>query len=209
MAITKVEKQSVALFLSKKTVPQIIADANSYVTKMTGNAYFPAPSPPLATITAQTNTLIASQIVASTRAKGASAQMHTDLKVLEVSLKSLGSYVATIANQTPSNAVAIINSAGMQARKHTARTPKVFTIKQGPTPGVVEVNSKAVKRGSYIYQYTTDQTMANSWVDGYKNMKVKGTITGLTPGTRYYFRVAAVTPSGESAWSPIISFVVN
>jgi hypothetical protein len=209
MATPKVAKETVALSLSKKTVLQVIGDANSYVTQMTGNPLFPAPSPTLATVTAQTNNLIASHTVALTRAKGSAAQMHTDRKVLENSLKGLAAYVEGIANLTPPNAVKIINEAGMQTKKKAVKAPKVFTVKQGPVAGVVLVNSKAAKRSSYIYQYTTDQTMANSWVDGYKNNKVKGTITGLTPGTRYYFRVASVGTTGESSWSPVISLVVN
>ena len=205
----KVPKKTVALLLSKKPAPQVIADAKSYVQKMTGNTNFPTPSPALATVSTEIATLEASYGVSLSRVKGSVAQMHSDLKALSITLKLLASYVENIANADPDNAEAIINSAGMTVKKHTPLPPKVFTVKQGATPGVVLVNSKASKRASYIYQYTTDQNNANSWVDGYKNVKVKGSITGLTPATRYYFRVATVSTTGESSWSPIISFVVN
>jgi hypothetical protein len=205
----KVPKRTVALLLAKKSTPQIIADAKSYVQKMTGNTNFPTPSPSLATVSTQIATLEASYSVSLTKAKGAAAQMHSDLKTLSSTLKNLAAYVENTANADPDNAEAIINSAGMTVKKHTPLPPKVFSVKQGATSGVVEVNSKAVSRASYIYQYTTDQTNANSWVDGYKNAKVKGFITGLTPGIRYYFRVATISTTGESSWSNVISMLVS
>jgi hypothetical protein len=207
--VKKTPKQTVALLLSKQSTSQVITEAKSIVQHMTGNATFPSPNPALTTVSTQIAALEASLAQSLTRVKGASTQTKADRKIVEGSLKTLAGYVENIANQTPDTAVTVINSAGMQAKKHTQRNPKLFTVKQGATPGVVLVDSKAQRGGSYIYQFATDQTLAGGWTDGYKNTKVKGSIIGLTPGTRYFFRLATVSNKGESAWSSIVSLVVN
>jgi hypothetical protein len=74
----KLPKKSVALGLSKQSVPQIIASSDHYVTSMTGNAHFPVPTPTLAAVSAQVLVLTAAYNTALTRAKGASNKMRAN-----------------------------------------------------------------------------------------------------------------------------------
>ncbi len=205
----KVRKQMVALKLYTKSVPQIIAEANLYVQKMTGNPSFPNPSPPLTDISTESAALEAAFTISLTRAKGTASQMHAYKKTLCSSLKGLAAYVETIANKDPDTAEAVICSTGMPLKKPSSLPPKEFSVKQGPVPGNVIVNTKAITKGAYIYQLSTTPDNPASWTDAYKNAKAKGSIYGLTPGMRYYFRVATVDTNGESAWSPQISLVLN
>jgi len=51
----------------------------------------------------------------------------------------------------------------------------------------------------YIIQYGTDQTNWTTFADG-TSTSTTATVTGLTGGTNYYFRVAAVNSAGTGAY---------
>jgi prepilin-type N-terminal cleavage/methylation domain-containing protein len=55
---------------------------------------------------------------------------------------------------------------------------------------------------SYRYQQATDSAFTTGLVEA-TTSNVSSSITGLTPGATYYFRVVAVAVNGEGAWSNI------
>jgi hypothetical protein len=206
--ISKLPKKSTALGLSQQSVSQIITSANHYVQCMTGNVHFPAPTPTLAAVDAQILVLTAAYNVSLTRVKGAANKMHVELSTLKVLLKGLAGYVETMANADPQNAENIINSSGMPVKKTPVHQPKIFSAVAMKTPGMVRLNSKAVPRASYVYEMTTDLTNAASWTNIFIGGQVKFDKTGLTSGTRYYFRVAVSIKGVLSAWSHDLSVLV-
>ncbi|MFI5149305.1 MAG: fibronectin type III domain-containing protein [Bacteroidia bacterium] len=205
----KVHKRTVALFLNRKSIPQLIADARHYVTQITGNANFPAPNPPLADITTEINNLDAAYNLSLTRARGSVSAMHAEATILMHSLKALGAYVELQANKDPENAAVIIEGAGMTVKKTSTRPPRVFNAKQGDIFGTIKLDTKAVKRGSYIYQLSTKPDDPNSWTEVYQGTRVKFTTQPLTEGTTYYFRTATIDKNGKSDWSGIISIMAT
>jgi len=54
---------------------------------------------------------------------------------------------------------------------------------------------------SYVIEKSADPPTATSWGHGGVATKSRASINGLTPGTRYWFRVAAVGTNGQSGWS--------
>jgi hypothetical protein len=54
---------------------------------------------------------------------------------------------------------------------------------------------------SYVNEKSPDPPTLTSWTHAGVSRKSKMTISGLTSGTRNWFRVAAVGPSGQSGWS--------
>jgi hypothetical protein len=209
MSKPKMNKKSVALFLSKKSVPQIIADANLYVDQMNGNADFPNPVPSLSTIQIQVAQVQTAYTVAQTRQKGAVSAMYSVLKVLEVSLKQLASYVETVANADPDLAESIILSAGMTVKKTAVRAPKIFSVKQGITGEEVILNNKALKRAAYIYQLSTDPSKPDTWEIIYSGLRVKYIHKGLTPGIRYYFKTTVISKDGAIDNPAILSLITS
>ena len=202
-------RKTVALLLSKKSVPQIITDSSHYVSCMTGNANFPNPSPTLATLSINIANVKAAYLTSLSGAKGTKGLMYAELKTLEISLKLLAAYVEANANVDTVNAENIILSAGMQVKKASVRKPKVFNVKAGRIEGDVILNSKAVKRGAYIYQMTTNPAQSTSWTDVYQGLHVKCLITGLTLGLTYYFRVVVIDKNGKGAWSHVLSYIAT
>ncbi len=54
---------------------------------------------------------------------------------------------------------------------------------------------------SYLIQKRTDPNTPSSWTHAGTSTKSSITISGLTSGTRYWFRVSAVGAAGQSGWS--------
>jgi hypothetical protein len=202
-------RKTVALLLSKKSVPQILTDAAHYVSCMTGNTHFPNPSPTLATVSINIANVNAAYLTSLSGAKGTKGLMYLELKTLEISLKLLAAYVEANANIDTVNAENIIISAGMQVKKPSVRQPKIFSVKAGKIEGDAVLNSKAVKRGAYIYQMTADPKAASGWNEVYQGLHVKCLVAGLTLGQQYYFRVAVIDKNGKGAWSHSLSFIAT
>jgi hypothetical protein len=206
--IIKLPKTIAVLGLSRITVPGLILKTSLIEGKMTGNTYFPSPLPALSVITTQLGKLVAAQNLVQTKVSGSASAMHAEAKTLEILLKQLTSYVETTANNDPPNAIVIIESAGLQIRKHTSHGQKVFSAKLGKTPGTVLLNTKAAVRSSYLFEMTTDPNTATSWAQIAISQTVKFTQIGLTSGIRYYFRVAVITKSVQGTWSPVLNVII-
>jgi len=54
---------------------------------------------------------------------------------------------------------------------------------------------------SYVIEKSGDPPTVTSWGNSGVSTKSRATLNGLTPGTRYWFRVAAVGTGGQSGWS--------
>jgi chitodextrinase len=54
---------------------------------------------------------------------------------------------------------------------------------------------------SYVIERSPDPPTANTWTQVALVTRSRATITGLASGTKYWFRVAALGPAGQSGWS--------
>jgi chitodextrinase len=52
-----------------------------------------------------------------------------------------------------------------------------------------------------LIQQSADPPTATSWTHDSTSTKSSATVDGLTSGTRYWFRVSAIGPRGQSGWS--------
>jgi hypothetical protein len=198
----------VALKLTKLSVPQKIAKSRFIVTSMTGNVSFTTPSPTLAVITTNINTLETAYIVAQSGGVDDTANMHAKEFLLEVSLKSLAAYVEGIANTNLITAEAVALSSGMDVKHPGTHSPRDFSVKPTGNPGAVKLSTKYEDRSTFIFQMTNDATGATGWITIGQATQATLIKSGLTSGTRYYFRVAAVGKDGQEPWSNILNTVV-
>jgi hypothetical protein len=187
-------------------VKNVGAYAQNIITSCTGNAFFPNPSPPLATLEADLSAFNTAEAFVLNRTKGAAESRNAKLATLKADLEHLMDHVQGVADATPANAEAIIVSAGMAVRKVASHVKGVLTAKPGSVSGEAKLMAKAVAhRASYEWQYSTDQ---KTWTNGPITLQAKTDILGLTAATTYYFRFRGVTKAGEGDWSQVVSLLV-
>ena len=133
-------------------------------------------------------------------------QKNVQRRALIAMLDQLCSYVEFIAGGD----VEIVAKAGFPFVKppenRSISVPTDLQLVAGNQPGEIEMSIKAVRgAGSYVHQYTDDPELKeSSWISTYCT-STKCLITGLTPGTLYYFRVGAVGSREQILYSSVVS----
>jgi len=199
--------RSLAVLDLPKRINVLITFADGVVKAMTGNVYFPSPSPALATVAAAITDLQNAETAALARSKGAAATRNAKRAVLVSLLQQLRMYVQSIVDPNAENGPAIIQSAGMAVKKTATRPPRVFAALAGAVSGTVKVVApSAGARSSYDWQYSTD---GKTWIDLTSTIQAKTNLTGQTPGTVLEFRYRPVTKAGAADWSAPVSYTVR
>jgi len=201
--------RALAVLKMSHRVQYLITFAQSVATAMTGNASFLSPVPTLATLEADIATLVTAETAALTRAKGAAQNRNAKRVVVKGDLERLKAYVQWVADAAnPSDAAAVILSAGMSVRKVTPHAKADLAVKQGAVSGALTLTAKAAAtKAAYNWQYSIDK---KTWTPLPQTLKAKTGVSGLTAATTYYFRCQALTPKGgESDWGQVVSFLVR
>ncbi len=206
MSVLKEIKHPKAVLKLPRRIAALIAFVKAIVQAMTGNPWFPAPSPTLATVTTDINNLDAAESVALTKVKGAAGTRNSKKNVVINDSHGLLAYVQGIADVNPLSADAIITGAGMFIKKTGSHVKSLLQVKQGRVSGSVILTAKSsAARASYEWEYSLD---AVTWVSLPSTLQAKTTVSGLTPLKTYYFRFKAVLKKGEGNWSTYVSAVV-
>jgi hypothetical protein len=200
--------RSIAVLKLSPRIKNVITFAQSLASALTDNISFPSPNPPLATLQANITALSNAETAVLARTKGAVQDRNAKLAALRTNLETLKSYVQGVADAAnPTNAASIVESAGMTVRKITLHDKPALGVKQGSVSGTVNLAAKApAHRASYAWQYSIDQ---KTWTSIPQTLQAKTGVSGLTAGTTYYFRVQALTMTGEGDWSQIVSLMVK
>jgi hypothetical protein len=198
--------RSLAVLDLPKRINVLITYADNVVTRMTGNAHFPSPSPALATVSAAMSDLQNAE-TATLNTKGSAATRNAKKATLVSLLQQLRTYVQSIVDGNEENGPAIIQSAGMAVKKTATRHPRVFAALAGAVSGTVKLVAPAAgHRVSYAWQYSVD---GKTWIDLALTLQAKTTLTGQTPGTVMQFRYRWVLKTGESDWSAPVTLTVK
>jgi hypothetical protein len=174
------------------------------IAAMTGNAFFPAPVPTLADVSLAVDAL---ELAQQALPGGPDETEIRDLREqeLDVMMSNLQVYVENIAQGDPE----IVLSADMETRDAQSPigillAPETITAKQGAAEGSVKLRWKVVKKSSgYRIEGTTDP--AQGWPMVYQSEKASIQVYSLTPGTKYYFRVATLSHAGYEGYSPVVT----
>jgi hypothetical protein len=203
-----IHRATISLDIPTK-MADVILYGNNIVQKLTNNPSFPTPTPSLAALTAAVDDLHAAETVALSRARGSATVRNDKLAVLVSLLQQLDGYVQSVADATPENGAAIIESAGLAVRKIPTPGKRAFAARPGALTGTAIVTAvSAGPRSSYEWQYSTDG--GKTWVSAPATTQGKTTIAGLPAGTTVQFRYAPVTPKGgQGNWSPAVSLLVR
>ncbi len=189
-----------------RTAAGLIAFAQLVVQKMTGNAYFPAPTPALSAVTSAIEAY-ASAVSASQTTKGLKGLRASTKRTLIGLLNQLCDYVGVIASANPELALQIAESAGMTLKAPTWHYKGLISVVQGALSGTVVCRAKAPGiPTNYFWSYSLDQ---KTWTDVPLALTATITLTGLTPGQTYYFRYHTMNRKGTSDPSQVVSLMVK
>jgi hypothetical protein len=203
---TKAHRSLAVLDLPKR-INVLITYADNVVKMMTGNAYYPSPSPALTVVSAAITDLQNAETATLSRLKGAAATRNAKRAALVSLLQQLRTYVQTIVDGNEENAPAMIQSSGLAVKKTAVRKPRVFAALAGANSGTVKlVAPSAGRRVSYAWQYSTD---GKTWIDMALTLQVKATLTGQTPGAVLQFRYCSVSKTGQTDWSAPVTLTVK
>jgi hypothetical protein len=119
-------------------------------------------------------------------------------------ISQLASYIESVAG----NEEQLILSAGMDTRARsiaateTPAQPQGLSASAGDHDGEIDLSwDKLTGAKSYVIEKSSDPPTATSWTHAGVSTRSAFTVSGLTSGTRYWFRVAAVNANGQSGWS--------
>jgi hypothetical protein len=185
-------------------VPALVVVADAIVLAMTDNAAFPAPTPPLAEVTAALAELHVAEVATRTRTRGTVALRNEKRAVLIGLLVRLKAYVQGVAEADPERAPALIESAGLHVKPSVAPAKRPFEAKPGAVTGSVRlVVRSAGDRASYQWAWSTDG--GATWHPAPATLQSRTVLTGLPSGATCSCRYRPVTKGGEGDWSePVV-----
>jgi hypothetical protein len=180
--------------------------ARSVARAMTGNPHFPSPTPTVADFEAHIDAAAAASALVLIGPIGSAAQRDARFAEVQSDLEQLRTYVQRVADVSPGEARAIVESAGMSVKRPGLHDKPRLAIKAGLVSGSVVVVAKAAgDRASYEWQYSR---VGEPWTDVSPTRQAKKVLDGLVPSAVYQFRVRAVTRGGRSDFGDAVSFMV-
>ena len=203
----KITNRTYAALHLSRSVPAILKVGRGIVSSMNGNAYFPNPNPPLATVSKSLDDLAAAEQATQTRAKGTREARDAARAEAVTLLTQLKGHVQQVADADPPNAEKIITSASMSVRKAPVLNKADFTAKPGPVSGSVHLVARATRRASYEWQWSADG--GKTWTLAPVTMQAKTILVGLPVAASCLFRFRVVTKVGEGEWSQSAALIVK
>jgi hypothetical protein len=203
----------IKLGMDNLTVAQLLELARQIVTGMTGNTNFPTPNPTLAQLATSADNLDTARqeaLAARNVAKTKTLVQNQRQDELRAMLRKMVAYVENVGGEDE----AIITSAGMSVKAAATSGGDVSIVDgvaftMGDSENEVDFTWDSTSGAqSYIIQMSATPPPDASWTQIKTVTKSKGTLTGLTSGQRCWFRVAAISASGQGPWSDISSCVV-
>lgn len=196
----------IKLNLKSLSTVEKIARARQIVTALTGNANFTTPNPPLAQVTAAIDAvehMYDDVQAARAAAKAKTSELYKHEGTLDRVLTQLAAYVESVGGEDEAK----LRSAGMETRTKPAASgdlaaPSDLSASAGDHEGEIDLHWDKVNRArSYVVEQSPDPPSDTSWSNSAVVVKSQATIEGLASGKKFWFRVAAVGPNGQSGWS--------
>ena len=182
--------------------------AQAIIAALTGNTHIPTPNPPVSSLTAAVDKLVADEAATKARAAGTVANRNVSRSSLLSLLHATKANVQQTADLNPEQAEAIIASAGMGTRKATTRTKAPFAARPGLVSGSVKLSVKAAAvRASYEWEWSGDQ--GKTWTAVLPTLQAKTEIGGLPVATVVQFRYRAITKATVTDWSQPTALLVK
>ncbi len=197
------KKLKVLLAFIQLSVVEKIAFYRNVIIKLTDNRLFVNPDASLETAQAAVDKLESSFLASRDGSHTAVATMHADEVAADTIFRTLATYVDRIAD---GDEVKILSSGFQISKQPIVAQKPALAVENGLHSGSVKLIAKAVDRaGAYIWQYSLEGA---EWVVGGNSTASTFLLEGLTVAKKYYFRVAAVTPTGTTDFTATVAKVV-
>lgn len=181
----------------------------SVIANLTKNQTFPNPDVSLTDAKNAVDALENAILAKIDGSRIALSAMHDTEIIADGLFRILAAYVERIALGDETS----ILSSGFHGSKQPALAQKAtLSATDGSRSGTVKLIAKAVdKSGSYIWQYAQDTVpeTTNGWTVAGICTRSTFEISDLNVASKYYFRVAAVTPDGSQDFSAPVFKVVQ
>lgn len=176
------------------------------VLQLKNKTIFPNPFEGLDALEASAKVFSEALVQAMDGSRLAKARKNAARKEATKLLKKAAYYVAMVAGDD----VTIVIAGGFDPRKpreprSAVVAPENITLESGANPGEIIVSVKPVDGVLiYHYEYTTDPLSdISSWITE-PDTRSSHLISGLKPGQKYWFRVAAVGVRGTTVYSLVV-----
>ena len=201
-------KDKVVLDYRRIPVPNKITFGRFVISKMKAKELFADPYVPYEEVESTVDKLEEYYLSSRDGSHTQIALMHQMKEEYDKVFRKLGEYVDRKANGDAS----VILSSGFNLVKQPKPRAKIeLRVERGDISGTVKLKRAAVNKATaYIWQYSISEEAPTetSWVFGGCSAQATFEISGLTPQTKVWFRVAAVTREGMQAFTDPIIIVV-
>lgn len=202
-------KEHVLLDFIRYPVIEKISFCDTVHDRMTDNPFFLTPDVLMTTLKTKNDALRAAYGAAQKGGREETVLMHQAEDEWDDMMRKEAAYVDRIADGDG----AIILNAGFNTTRERMPVQRAeFTVRQGDKSGSAQLRRLAVKGATaYIWQYCKDPVPMDesAWITANTTAQSTAIISGLTPLTRYWFRVAAVTRQGTSDFTgPLLLAIV-
>jgi len=188
-------------------IPDVLAYARFIASRLDGNPYFPALPVPVATLLGHVDDLEAAELVVRSGTHGTGTARDAKLAVVVGDLQQQKVYVETVANQHGEDALAVAASSGFDTKQTRGPRKWAFDVEQGDRSGEAKLYAPRVDRtATYKWQRSLD---ASEWLDLQDTNVASTVVTGLTPGTLYFFRYRTLARNVLGDWSDPVTFRVT
>jgi len=124
-------------------------------------------------------------------------------------MDGLNNYVTFTANGNREVAVQSGFPLNKTREQRSLGDPGTPVVKLTSQPGEVQIGVKKVTAAvAYMHQFTTDPLLKEEILMGMNCSSAKCKISGLAPGTVYYFRIGAIGNREQLLYSPVVSRMV-
>ena len=204
------KKETVVFDFLKFKVTEKVECGNNVIEKLTDNPKFTTPDVALADLKAKNDLLQSRSIAALSGGKEATILLHQTEEEWDDLMRKMAKYVDRIAD---GDGAVIVSGGFSLAKQPSPRTHVEFSVELGDKSGSVILRHQAVEGAkSYIWQYCSGDmpaTEESGWTLAQVTTKSSVELAVLSPMTKYWFRVAAVTASGTNTYcAPIMQVVI-
>ena len=187
-------------------VSSFIIKAKAIHKAMLSSLYFKSSADKLALLGTHIDALVAAETGCSTTPPTVSTEERDAwYEKTKAMLRKLRSDVQDAADADPANALVIIASAAMDAKKENTRSRQQNYVVDGIESG--SVNLFAEGKGAHEWRMSTDGKI---WVTLPATLTAKTIVGGLTVGVEYYFQNRQILPGQQRGeWCDSVKLLVR